>query len=92
MASTRKTSRKAKAMSKNFLRVPTPARARTMPLRPTLIRALVIGVAAAVIAAGLEVFLIPASTVLEVLLAAVMAFVVAFLLNVFIPTPGRGER
>jgi len=49
-------------------------------------------VAAAVIAAGLEVFLIPASTVLEVLLAAVMAFVVAFLLNVFIPTPGRGER
>ena len=79
-------------MSKNFLRVPTPARARTMPLRPTLNRGLVIGVAAAVIAAGLELFLIPASTVPDVLLAAGMAFVVAFLMNVFIPTPGRGER
>ena len=79
-------------MSKNFLRVPTPARARTMPLRPTLVRALVIGVAAAVIAAVLDVFLIPASTVPDVLLAAGMAFVVAFLMNVFIPTPGRGER
>jgi len=49
------------------------ARARTVPLRPTLIRALVIGVAAAVIAAGL-VLLVPATTVLEVVIAAVVAF------------------
>jgi len=49
------------------------ARARTVPLRPTLIRALVIGVAAAVIAAGL-VLLAPATTVLEVVIAAVVAF------------------
>jgi len=49
------------------------ARARTVPLRPTLIRALVIGVAAAVVAAGL-VLLVPATTVLEVVIAAVVAF------------------
>ncbi len=49
------------------------ARARTVPLRPTLIRAAVIGVAAAVVAAGL-VLLVPASTVLEGVIAAVVAF------------------
>jgi len=63
-------------MGKNSSRVPTPARGGTMPLRPTLVRALVAGVVAAVIAAGLDVFLIPAGTVLDVLLAAAMAFVV----------------
>ncbi len=66
------------------------SRARTVGLRPTLVRALVVGVIAAVLAAVLDVFLIPAGTVPDVLLAAGMAFVVAFLMNVFVPTPGRG--
>jgi len=77
-------------MSENSSRVPPPARARAVPLRPTLVRALVIGVVAAAIAAVLDVFLIPAGTVPDVLLAAGMAFVVAFLMKVFVPTPGRG--
>ena len=50
------------------------ARAHAVPLRPTLIRALVIGVAAAVITASL-VLLVPAGTVLEGVIAAVVAFI-----------------
>ncbi len=54
-------------MSNNY------SRARTMEIRSIVIRALV----AAVLTVGLAVFLIPAATMLDVLLSAGMAVVVS---------------